>query len=449
MSVKTSAELQYTVLSSLVKDTSLMTLVVNDIKLNFFDDSKYQYIYKLLLMYFSKYNKVPSNHELLVMTTQYHQEPYGDLVDIQELVKSCYASPRADERFVIDSITDFIKRSKFEEILTKTIDNYQSKNEFNIEKVVEQIVDTYQFELTGIDLYNPNNVEDYKRSRVKALGNNDNPIIIKSSINGFNKALQYKGYKYGDLATIVAAPGVGKSTFMVQESVYSAIQGYNVLHIVLGDMSEYSIQNKMMSNATEIEVNRFTDDPELYGKVLMSDPKLKALNPLSRIRILAYAPGEKSVSQLVNIVKQVQESENMHFDVIVVDYADNLAEETVQMYSSAGKIYDKLKALAQNNHSVVITASQPKIGYFEEEVIPFTGLAESSRKQHVVDICITIGKPRRDADIATFHCAKLREGNTGELLRLKLDMAKNRMTEITIDEYLNFRAELLDPNKAK
>lgn len=197
-----------------------------------------------------------------------------------------------------------------------------------------------------------------------------------------------------------------------------------------------------MSLATGIPTNEFAMTPENYGNILANHPVFSTMKLFDRVFTVKLEPGTVSTDKLKVMVDKLQTRYNIHFDMIIVDYADNLAAESDQMYQSAGTIYNKLKSLAMKNKSVVLTASQPKTAYYSSEVIPFEGIAESSKKLHIVDITLTMGKVMRSAHIATMHIAKVREGETGDLVRLKLEMACQRVTEISEDEYMRIKSEL-------
>lgn len=344
---KSSVELQSLVVSSLIKDSSLLTMISNDLNVGFFTDPKYQFIYKLLLMYNQKYDKSPTQHEFLVMIDSYYNEIYGDKSEIIDLVNVSYATPTADKHFVQDAVEEFIRLSKFEEILLGMVDSYNTNGTFDVESVIAKIDNTYSYQVQQINPMDPGSYSQYMDAKKDAIGDSNNPTIIKSSVQDLNHSLTYGGYKYGDLGMIVAAPGTGKTTFLINEAVSTSIQGYNVLLIYFGDMTEYSASTRLMSNITQIDMNEFVKDPMMYNKQLLGNPVLKTMNPLARIRIISYPPGETSSNQIRTIVNNCQKECNMHFDMIVVDYADNLAEESDNIYKNGGIIYTKLKSLAQ------------------------------------------------------------------------------------------------------
>ena len=83
----------------------------------------------------------------------------------------------------------------------------------------------------------------------------------------------------------------------------------------------------------------------------------------------------------------------------------------------------------------MMVASQPKVSYWKEEIIPLEGAAESSKKQHVVDLMMTFNLVARDATIGTFFIPKVRRGTSGRLVRVKTQWEYCRLQEITEEDY--------------
>jgi hypothetical protein len=80
------------------------------------------------------------------------------------------------------------------------------------------------------------------------------------------------------------------------------------------------------------------------------------------------------------------------YDVLFIDYDSNfLQDENYSMYERGGEIYDAMTELTRLGKLVFI-ASQPKQSYFSEEFLPYDAVGESSRKVHIADMIITIGR---------------------------------------------------------
>lgn len=439
--LETSSELQKLVLSSIINDNNLFGNIIDDLSVNFFSDTNFQFLYKILYKYFKQYGKVPSETELNFLINQNHSPAIGPLIDVVNESQAVYHSKIQNPSFVITAIETFIKRAQFENLLSEAAQKSQSDKSYTIDSLMEEFLKTYNYQVTDVDCMRLDDFEKYKKIRDDIFGSIDASRIVKSFVHTLNQKLTYKGYKPTDLITVVAAPGIGKTTFLINEGLAASIQGFNVLHVYLGDMNEITAANRYMACLTGLPINTFSLDPENYLNMVKNNPQITQLGVFHRLYNVSYAPNEISADKLRAIIIKLQAKYEVHFDLIIVDYADNLEQENEQMYQNGGEIYNKLKAIAVTNRSVVMTASQPQRTYYSSEIIPFEGIAESAKKLHVVDIALTIGKPGRSSDIASLYIAKVREGDTGDTVRLKLDLATSKIKEISESEYMNKRSE--------
>ena len=95
----------------------------------------------------------------------------------------------------------------------------------------------------------------------------------------------------------------------------------------------------------------------------------------------------------------------------------------------------------------MLVASQPKISFFNEEIIPLDGCGESSQKQHIIDLLITIGKPGKlDAPLGIMYIPKNRDGWANKKIWLYLDGSKQTMTSIGQEEYDRLKREAISNN---
>lgn len=134
-------------------------------------------------------------------------------------------------------------------------------------------------------------------------------------------------------------------------------------------------------------------------------------------------------------IRRVQKKLDIHFDLIIVDYPDNLIGDNDNMYLSAGSIYGKLSSFGYMNRSVMMLVSQPKINYYGKEIIPLEGLAESSKKQQHIDFLATFGKPAKDIDLITGFIPKNRRGSSGVVFRTRSYFSTSFIKEISNIDY--------------
>lgn len=116
------------------------------------------------------------------------------------------------------------------------------------------------------------------------------------------------------------------------------------------------------------------------------------------------------------------------FDILFIDYDSNFArDEALSMYDYGGALYDYLTRLTRAG-KLVFVASQPKINYFGDELLPLSAAGESSRKQHISDVIITLGRLWK---------SKMKMG--------KINVAKNRRGDNAVQNYIGTSDGLFYP----
>lgn len=440
MSIQSSSELQEIVISTIVKDTTLMTKVIRHIDEDFFVKYSYKLIFRALNYYYKKYSKLPRIQELLVIISDMHKPEFGDIEEIKAECTSLYDTPRYEESFVIDKLATFIRRNNVEKTLKNLLPKLQGGSDVAIEQIGEELASSLSFDIGKGTSFKLSDVDGLGDVRRDAIGSDSNPTIIKSFVEPINMSLQFKGYKPGDVVMICAEPGTGKTFFMINEGNNAALQGFNVLHLFIGDMKEYDGFIRYTSCYTGVPQD------DIVAMSLEEQSNLIRRSNLNghfnRITVAAYSAGEITVNEMIQEVKRLQDADRVHFDLILVDYADNLIPESDSMYKSGGDIYNSLSLLATSNHSTVIVGSQPKIEYWGKEIIPKEGAAESSKKQHVIDVMVTMGKASKTAKIGSFFLPKVRRGDEGRLVRWRSHYDKARIEVINETDYLQEKANL-------
>lgn len=229
------------------------------------------------------------------------------------------------------------------------------------------------------------------------------------------------------------------TTILLNQGLYTAQQGYKVLHIFLGDMTKFDAKTRYLSILSGIPTKKIVElsDQDL-GKFIA---KFNMSGILSNIDIVSYAADELTANQLIEEIKVIQTKSRKHYDCIIVDYDENIASEETDMYKSGGVIYNKMAYFSRYNKSVTFIASQPKTEYSSYEILPMECLAESSKKQKIVDTVMTIGKPSRGSEVATVHVPKNRRGTSGSIYRCHVCGETGKFEHITEEEYLKIKQQ--------
>lgn len=274
-----------------------------------------------------------------------------------------------------DSVNQYNADHEADKFIEK-ISSYQISdlnNNFNDEKL-----------FTSCD-FDEIDVEEVKEDYVQG--------VIKSSLPIINEATTLGGYMRGQMVVFGAPTKTGKSMISMQEAVNFVDQGLNVVYSAFGDLKKYDFLYRMSSQINHRPLP-FTE-LNLPSEVASAKNKVKGLTD-GHLNIQLLAPDKFTASDYVDYMKNSYAKDGktkLHdwADVIIVDYDANLKSDK-SMYLKGEDIYQTLYQLVYPNKLLIVLAQTNKFSW-GKEVIGLGDLGESSRKQQIIDILLTISHP--------------------------------------------------------
>ena len=287
----------------------------------------------------------------------------------------------------------------------------------NLELDVDSSVEDIAFDNTDelVDIYSSKNKEG-----------------IKFFDNRISDTLSTKSFDYGTVNVITAAPGNGKTMLIMNQAVYAASQGYKVLHLAIGDLTRKQVIIRLLAIITKIPMQQISMLNKEQFKKFVVKAQNKYKDIFSNLSCKCILPNTLNSVEIVKLIKKEQETKNIHFDQIAIDYDGNI--ETVisslnnntnksgkSMYYEGSEMYNLFSQFAKQNETVVWVLSQPKIAYWNQDKIPLEGLNDSSKKQHIADFIMSIGRKVKDEPQVTFFISKNRNGESNKSFYSKVD----------------------------
>ena len=437
-----SSELQNVSLVTFINDPYMFAKCKDHMNESFYDNINCKLIYRALCNFYDKYLVLPNREDIKIVIEEIYTEEYGDKDDIFLTVDKLYDQKISSEEFANSRTVEFIRRCKVEKSLKKIIGSMQ-EGSVNLESALESLQEVSLMNIARKESYNLGDIEKIPEIRREALGDSAHPLIVKFFIDKVNYSFQYGGMPAGTLNMVVAPPGRGKTTLLINQGLSSAIAGHKVLHVFLGDMKKWDGQLRYLSiytqrynkeegqwiGLTSKDIANLSDE-----EIINLMKKYNMSGIFNNLDIMEYAADELSANQLIEEILISQKTNKVHYDLIIIDYDENLKEEEDSMYKSGGQIYNKIAYFASTNKSVVFIASQPRKEYWDKDIIPLEAASESSKKQKIIDLMITIGRPK-NSSVGTLFIAKNRRGTDGGIFRIKMDGASGKIIHITEEEY--------------
>ena len=201
---------------------------------------------------------------------------------------------------------------------------------------------------------------------------------------------EFSNYK---LACGAYVHNCGKSMVAMQETAKFLSQGMNVVYAALGDLKKYDFLYRMSSQINHKPMPYTTEN--LVSEVNDAIAKIPEIKDHLDLQLLA--PDAFNAKDYVNYLKNAFASDGQTIlhdwaDVIIIDYDSNFESSADSMYTKGENIYQTLYQLVYPDKLVILMAQTNKQSW-GEDVITVGELGESSRKQQIVDILLTISNP--------------------------------------------------------
>jgi len=263
------------------------------------------------------------------------------------------------------------------------------------------------------------------------------------SLNGYTT-----GWLPGQLITIGARTGIGKSIFAVNSATAAASAGKSVMFFSL-EMSEVEITDRIISSMTGISLSKIkkgdlSDEDKEILKIKTED--------FSKMKILMDTEPKVTIDSIrAKALRQAQTPEGL--DLVIVDY--------LQLITPVGRFSSRQEAVADMSRNMKLLAKQLQVPIMilvqlnreskdDENAIPtLDQIRESGAIAQDSDIVILLHRDR-SLDDSTPHTlviiAKNRGGEANKIIRCHSNLETSLFREVlkskdvqrlTDDDYLN------------
>jgi len=255
-----------------------------------FSKKSYSNIFKIALDYFNTYGKLPnlSAYKLELKQSDLKKEAKKKyLILIKKLLK---IKTFDNNEYALDRTKEFVEENNYIIALKKATDIYSTS--FDIKKskdiLTDEILKSYDFNNYKISNY----LDGWKeRQRIRKYLNEhpDERLEIPTGFPAFDK--KTGGVKNGQLFSIIATTGKGKTTFLLNIIYNAVIKGYSVLSIFPENTME-EIEQKLDSRFTEIFYRSLTKCDFTKDELKKANRRFELLekNRKDHIRIATVIP---------------------------------------------------------------------------------------------------------------------------------------------------------------
>ena len=436
-------DFQRHVAALLISDRHFLLQSIDLVNPNYFTNKAHSKICNIVFDFFKKYKILPRKDFIV-------QEVKTQLKDNKSLayylgevnVLFDYFQPGLESRdYLQDKIVFFAKiqavKKAFHEAL-KLIDK-SPESEDTWSKVYDGMRDamqTHQNFDVGLDYFS--SFQDRYAEKENLDQERDRFIFGLESID---REIGGGGYSRGEIISVVAGSGVGKSVMLACISANNLRRGKKGVYISL-ELAEEKVALRMDAILSGLPIQNLMNNKEdLFEKIQKINISKDAdIGPLV---IKQFPAGTATVNTIRAYISQLR-FHGFDPDFVIVDYVGEMAlHPELKSHESRERIVRELRGMAMEEKVFVATAMQPnrdgkKDNKSERGRIDDEHLADSFGQIRPLDGCISLNQndTEKFLGIGRGYVIKQRDGKSRFQIYLSFDKESLRIKEIERNEYL-------------
>jgi hypothetical protein len=349
-----SNQLQTTILQKIVNDEKFCRKVLPFIKTEYFD-SAHKCIYRLVLDFITKYNKLPTRAALDIdfqNKAETSEDLYPKAVSVLE---SLDQNPQVEEAWLLENTEKWCKDRAVFLAIMESIEIIDGKKKDLSKDAIPDIL----HKALGINFDNSvghDYLQDFEKRYDFYHRVEDRLPFDLELFNTITKG----GVPRKTLNIALAGTGVGKSLFMCHVAASALAQGKNVLYITM-EMSEERIAERIDANLMNIQIDQL---PSL-SKNMFSDKVTRiAGTTVGKLIIKEYPTASAHTGHFRALLNELKLKKDVVPDVIFVD-------------SLIKAIAEELRGLAVEFNVPIFSATQTTRSGFSNTDLELTDTSES------------------------------------------------------------------------
>lgn len=461
-------DFQRRVVALLLQDPTCIVEIGDVVKSSYFTVASLRTVVELALTFAASYGASPRRETMHLLldahAVQYELLP-EEVERLQHTIAQLYDAEVPDAPALRDMVVEFGAWAAMQgaiqyaaESLTRA-KNVRSAQE-EIRRVVEQALYVGQGHSRGIQVF------DYLEDPRKSLTMSplaDPKRRVPTGIPTLDAYLE-GGLGPGELGVVGGESGVGKSQLVNFISTSAIAAGKRGLYISC-ELKPHEQLWRAIACATGVPSSRF-----LYGGTAdTKDYLIRSREFVERsskyLRIEYFPPGTASVSDLRALLSRLRRRDNITFDYVIVDYADELrpskfmsdGKGETSMYLAYGGVYDELIKLGVDFEVAVWTPSQVNRSGYGTDGSSRNVFSDSMKKLFKADVALILSQSKEEREttysglpVCHLTGTKLRRGGpSGWEIGMTAHAPTNRFVEIDGASWATIKHNMYVEQKAR
>ena len=405
-------DLQTIILNNLIYNENFTRKSLPHLKSEYFEKHSIP-VYKLILSFISKYNKLPNSAALEIEFQNSEHVSRNDSNEVLSLIRNLDKEEKVDDNWLVDSTEKWCKDRAVYLAIMESIEIIAGKIKDKSEGAIPEILSNalaISFDSNVGHDYIENSDERFAFYHKKE---NKMPFDIEM-LNTITKG----GVGRKTLNIILAGTGVGKSLAMCHFAAAALTEGKSVLYITL-EMAEEKIAERIDANLFDVDIG----DIENLSKDAF-DSKLKKIQSKTQGKLIVkeYPTAVAHAGHFRALLEELKMKRDFKPDVIFIDYLNIAASSRMKGLGGSINSYSYVKAIAEELRGIAVEFNVP---IWSATQVTRTGFGNSDVE--ITDTSESFGLPATcDLMIALISTEQLEGMN-----QLMVKQLKNRYNDPT------------------
>lgn len=390
--------------------------------INYFEHAYLKLIASKYIEYHKNFKEFPSQDLLRTILVE-ELKSEKDSILKQQIYAFFMMVARNDDLgdlpYVKNRAIEFCRKQGLQRALEKSVELIVSEDYDKVATVIKSALAAGMTTAPGLEL-NSDIDTRYSETARNPIQTGIPELDSRQILNG--------GLGAGEIGTIVAMSGVGKSHVLVGFGAEALKRGKNVVHY------SFELRERVMGiryDSYLCDINSL-ECAENIDKI--KEHYKKHANDYGKLIIKEFPTRTASVQTLKNHLDRLALT-GFRPDLIIVDYSGIM--RSTEKYElpriELQRIFEELRGLAQELDIPIWTATQSNKEGVKSDFIDMTNMAESYGQSHACDVILGLHrKPEMKATgYGTLFIAKNRAGRDGVQFYIHLDTSKSKLKIIS------------------
>ena len=410
-------DFQYRLILQILTDRKFAQSILEIISPNYFEDSYMRIIVATIKDAYEKHEAVPDVGSLRSRLLENVQDEI-DRNSVFSQLRRIEESELNDTFYIQETAIKFCKRQELvkaiksmNEIITKgDVDDFDK-----CEEILKKALEHGDNSDGVVDVCD--NIDDVLSDDYR------NPI--PTGIEGLDEMMD-GGLAKGELAIILAAWGVGKTTMITKMANHAKHLGYNVMQIFFEDTTKV-IQRKHISCWTKIPLN------ELQARRIEAKQGFESFDKSSgKLKLVKLKSDRTTIPKIKQVIRK-NIAQGFKPDLILIDYIDCVlpSRNFNDVHEGQGAVMRELETMLDELDIAGWTATQGNRSSIKAEIVEGDQMGGSIKKAQIGHFLVSIAKTleQKETGKANMAILKSRFGKSGVIFE---DIVFNNAT-IQID----------------